>query len=463
MKNDTFVLEGKPFFPLGVNYIVQLQWNDTACWAAPCRNYEVPGTFRFLSRDSSLMQIKAEFALMRNMGFNSVRITSLASDLQPLEGNTGLALHSQYGTGMDTLFPLNNATMPRYLDAVDELVTLAQESGLKLVMLVRLVPGEALYEKQFAQLADRFRDRPVVMAYDLFNEPLYFDVHDRPKADVYPVVSGWQRLLKAHAPHQLSTIGLVGVPEVFAWDPNILDVDFISFHPYEYQPEQVRNELRWYGEHVDKPWIIGETSLPADNDSVPYTDQLEFARKTLAQARACGAVGYTWWQFQDVGWGRFHSDYMGVLDRTGETRVADGLPVVHGTVKPVAEAFREFRADVAPSDCPALPNYYNFSSLSAARLTGRILDEQGKPIEGGVVTGWDAGWSTSYYTISKSDGSFALYGDFPFHHWMASATRYSMVRGDVQPNTYFTDSSGTPTFFLGELRLDRISYADPKP
>jgi hypothetical protein len=135
-----------------------------------------------------------------------------------------------------------------------------------------------------------------------------------------------------------------GVPEVFAWDPNILDVDFISFHPYEYQPEQVRNELRWYGEHVDKPWIIGETSLPADNDSVPYTDQLEFARKTLAQARACGAVGYTWWQFQDVGWGRFHSDYMGVLDRTGETRVADGLPVVHGTVKPVAEAFREFRA-----------------------------------------------------------------------------------------------------------------------
>jgi hypothetical protein len=141
LKNDTFVLEGKPFFPLGVNYIVQLQWNDTACWAAPCRNYEVPGTFRFLSRDSSLMQIKAEFALMRNMGFNSVRITSLASDLQPLEGNTGLALHSQYGTGMDTLFPLNNATMPRYLDAVDELVTLAQESGLKLVMLVRLVPG----------------------------------------------------------------------------------------------------------------------------------------------------------------------------------------------------------------------------------------------------------------------------------------------------------------------------------
>ncbi|MGV9013487.1 MAG: cellulase family glycosylhydrolase [Flavobacteriales bacterium] len=462
LENGAFAVEGKPFFPLGVNYIVQLQWNDTACWAAPCRNYEVPGTFRYLSRDSSLLQIKAEFALMRSMGFNSVRITSLASDLQPLEGNTGLALHSQYGTGKDTLFPLTSATMPRYLDAVEDVVDLAQEAGLKLMILVRLVPGEVPYEKQFAQLADRFRDRPTVMAYDLFNEPLYFDVHDRPKADVYQLVLGWQQLVKAHAPHQLSTIGLVGVPEVFAWDPNILDVDFISFHPYEYQPEQVRNELRWYGENVDKPWIIGETSLPADNDSVPYTDQLEFARRTLTQARACGAVGYTWWQFQDVGWGRFHSDYMGVLSRSGTTHVADGLPDVHGTVKPVAEAFRAFKPEAAPGPGVELPNYYNFSSLHTARLIGKLMDSAGMPIEGGVVTGWDADWNTSYYTISKSDGSFELYSDFPFHHWMASATRREMVRGDVRPSTYITDSSGTPTFYLGELRLEHLPFAYPE-
>jgi hypothetical protein len=46
---------------------------------------------------------------------------------------------------------------------------------------------------------------------------------------------------------------------------------------------------------------------------------------------------------------------------------------------------------------------------------------------------------------------------------MASATRYSMVRGDVRPNTYITDSSGTPTFYLGDLRVEHLSFADPKP
>lgn len=158
------------------------------------------------------------------------------------------------------------------------------------------------------------------MAYDLFNEPLYFDVpHHRPKEEVHEVVKRWRQLVRKHAPHQLVTIGLVGVPEVFAWDPAILDVDFISFHPYEYEPDQVRNEIHWYGQHVEKPWIVGETAIPADNDSVPYADQLEFARKTLAQTVACGGIGYSWWQFKDVHWGKFHADHMGVVNREGWT------------------------------------------------------------------------------------------------------------------------------------------------
>jgi len=463
LKNGAFTLDGQPFFPLGVNYVMQLQCIDSACWAAPCRNYERGDTFRYKTRDSTLMQIKAEFRLMRSTGFNSVRLAGLASDLKAKEGSNGIFMNSQYGRGGDSLYALSGVRLTRYLDAVAAVVGLAKEEGLKLVILVRLRPEHPEWEEFFKRLAGRFGDDPTVMAYDFFNEPLYFDIHDRPKTDVYELVKHWHWLMKAEAPHQLSTIGLVGVPEVFAWDPNILAVDFISFHPYEYQREQVRNEMRWYGQYVDKPWIIGETAIPADNDSVPYADQLAFARKTLEQARACGAVGYTWWQFKDVGWGTFHADYMGVMSRAGDTRVDDALPQVQGTVKPVAQAFREFDPNAPRGQCAQLPNYYNFSSLTSARLTGRLLDEQGKPIEGGVVTGWNAGWTSSYFTITKSDGSFALYSNFPFHHWMASATRYSMVRGDVRPNTYITDTSGTPTFYLGELRVERLSFADPKP
>ncbi len=463
LQNGAFTLEGKPFFPLGVNYVVQLQCIDSACWAAPSRNYERGDTFRYKTRDSSLLEMKAEFRLMRGMGFNCVRLAGLVSDLQAKEGSSEVFMNTQYGRGGDSLYALHGVRLTRYLDAVSDVVQLAKEEGLKLVILVRLRPEHPEWEEFFKQLAARFSNDPTVMAYDFFNEPLYFDVHDRPKKDVYELVKHWHWLMKAEAPHQLSTIGLVGVPEVFAWDPNILDVDFISFHPYEYEPEQVRNEMHWYGQYVDKPWIIGETAIPADNDSVPYADQLAFARKTLEQARACGAVGYTWWQFKDVGWGTFHADYMGVMSRVGNTHVVDGLPVVQGSVKPVAEAFRDFNPNAPRGACLQLPNYYNFSSLTSARLTGRLLDEQDRPIEGGVVTAWNAGWSSSYYTITKSDGSFALYSDFPFHHWMASATRYSMVRGDVRPNTYITDSSGTPTFFIGDLRVEHLPFADPKP
>lgn len=46
------------FFPVALNYIADLQWNDTACWAASCRNYERADRYRFSTRDSSLMQIE---------------------------------------------------------------------------------------------------------------------------------------------------------------------------------------------------------------------------------------------------------------------------------------------------------------------------------------------------------------------------------------------------------------------
>ncbi len=456
LEDGKFRLDGQPFFPVAVNYIAHLQFNDSTCWPAPFRNYERNDRFRYTNKDSALLLLKAEFTLIRKMGFNSVRVTNLASDMK-LKGDSLFPyLPAQYGAGKDSLYPLTGRHVGQYLEAVDELAEIAEETGLKVVLLVKLFPGVSAYERQAAKLLDRLKDRPAIMAYDFFNEPLYFDIHDRPKREVHQVVQHWQQLFKQHAPHQLTTIGLVGVPEVFAWDPNVLDVDFISFHPYEYEPNQVLSELYWYGEQVDKPWIIGETSLPADNDSVPYADQLAFARKTLAQTVACGGVGYSWWQYKDVKWGRFHSDYMGVLKQEGTTDVAPGLPDVDGTVKPVAQAFSEFKAEAVAGTCEKPANYYNFSSLHGAKLTGKLLDQDRKPIEGGVILGWNEHWTRSYYTKSKADGSFELFGDFRFHHWMVSATRYSMERGDCMPGAFYSGADSVPVYYLGELTLEHM-------
>lgn len=460
LENGAFVENDEPYFPLAINYIADLQWNDTACWAASCRNYERADRFRFNTRDSSLMQIEGEFTLIKRMGFNTVRIVGIASDLVFPPGNDTLHLQGRFGMGDDSLYTFAGDHEQRYLRAIDELLQVAERTKLKVILLVRLVPGEKPYEDHLVRLADRFRDRPALLAYDLFNEPLYFDMpHHRPKTEVHEVVKRWRQLVKEHAPHQLVTIGLVGVPEVFAWDPNILDVDFISFHPYEYEPEQVRNEIRWYGQHVDKPWIIGETAIPADNDSVLYADQLAFARKTLDQTLACGGIGYSWWQFKDVHWGRFHADHMGVVDRAGWTEAGPGMPPIEGTVKPVVEAFTSFDRNTDHGTCVKLPNYYNFSSLHEAKLTGWLVDQDRRPIEGGVVLGWNEHWTRSYYTISKADGSFDLFGDFRFHHWMASATRYSMVRGDCRPNAFLTRADSVPAYYLGDLVLDPLRFA----
>ncbi|MCO6481945.1 MAG: cellulase family glycosylhydrolase [Flavobacteriales bacterium] len=457
MADGHMELDGKPFFPIALNYIADLQWNDTACWAAPCRNYERADLFRFSTRDSTLKLIEAEFRLIRQLGFNTVRIVGIASDLVELGPDEPVYLQARYGSGVDSLFALSREHEDRYLQAMDELLQVAERTGLKVILLVRLRVDQPRFVEQCLLLADRFRDRPVIMAYDLFNEPLYFDrPHHRPKDEVHRIVKHWRGLMRKHAPDQLTTIGLAGLPEVFSWDPNILDVDFISFHPYEYEPEQVRNEIHWYGEYVKKPWMIGETAIPADNDSVPYSTQLAFARKTVAQTLACGGIGYSWWQFKDVAWQRFHPSYMGVMDRKGWTEVDPALPPLEGTVKPVAKAFQEFDLTARKGHCEALPNYYNYSSFHTAKIYGRLVDRDRKPVPGGAVYGWNEDWSVPWYTIAKEDGTFELHGNFRYHHWMASATRYSMVRGDCQPGAYVTGSDGTASYYLGEIVLERL-------
>jgi hypothetical protein len=296
------------------------------------------------------------------------------------------------------------------------------------------------------------------MAYDLFNEPLYFDKPERDKKEVYEITRRWKKLCKRNSPRQLITIGLAGIREVHAWDPMTVNADFISFHPYEHEPEQVRNEIYWYSKYVKKPWLIGETAIPADDDSVPYREQKEFANKTLKQALNCGAWGYSWWQYKDVRWQKFHSSYMGVINRNGQTKAGTDDLIVNGTPKMVAEVFKKFDPNARKDSCICLDNYFNYSQHHACRIIGRLLDKKNKPIEGGIILAWNQWWSSSYHTITKPDGSFELLGDFPFYHWIASANAYSIVRGDVLPDTARKYPDGIPTMDIGTLKIEKLSF-----
>ena len=453
---DGFRIHGKPFFPMVVNYIASVRAVGDSLWIGPSPNY---ASFdpRSASRERHMAALRADMELIRELGFNTVRMVGFAD--QAFERDSlWFTVHNS--ADRDTLIQLEkDGSYERYLQAVSDMLDAVRAAGLRAILLTQVRPYRTINDDHFARIADRFANDTVIMAYDLFNEPLYFDRPERPKEEAHGILRHWRDLFDTHAPNQLYTLGLTGIRETFEFDPNMLGVDFISYHPYEYEPDQVRNELRWYHNNVDVPWIIGETAIPADNDSVPYEAQRSFAEKTLLQSRACGALGYSWWQFQDVEWGTFHADHMGVLNRDGVTRTASGAEV-KGSVKPVAEAFKDFDPWADVGECLCLPNYLNYSSGKVCKVTGRLVDGDGNPINEGVILAWNEHWNTSHHTTSERDGRFELHAPFWLYHWMASGTRYSMDRGDCNPNGFRRGADGIPAYELGDIVLARLTFVE---
>ncbi|HEX5000922.1 MAG TPA: cellulase family glycosylhydrolase [Bacteroidia bacterium] len=457
LENGTFYLDHEKFYPVALNYMVSLQANDSTMWPSSFRAYGINSNFNYTTKDSSLMQLQAEMQMIKDLGFNTVRLVGIGEQNIENKRNGLLSVNAQIGNERDTTFYLaSEKNYNLYFNALDELFDAAGKAGLKVIFLTRVFNEVKSTEKHLTRILDRFQNDSVIMAWDLFNEPLYFDSLERDKKQVYEISANWTRLVKKHAPHQLSTIGLTGIREVFEWDPNILSFDFLSIHPYEYEPDQVRNEMYWYAHYIKLPWIIGETSLPADGDSVPYSDQAAFAKKTLDRTYNCNGIGYSWWQYKDVEWFNFHSNFMGVMSHLGDTVNSLGQHIF-GNVKPVAEVFQKYHPFPLKKNCDCLPNYYNYSENHDFRLTGKLTDNKGKPIEGGVILAWNKEWSHSYHTVTKKDGSFELLGNYPFYHWIASATLFSVVRGDCDPYNAF-NRDGIPTFDLGELKIKKLDY-----
>jgi len=463
MGDHSFKLKGKDFFPLAVNYMAAMQTDGKEYWARPAIDYSRDTSKVNMTKEACLRELRADMILIRKMGFNSVRVVGFSEVSLADDSNKFSALEARLFVGSDKFIAqsLSDSTIDqKYFDALAQLFKEANDAGLKIILAVRTRPEVLTTEIFLDRITKYFRNDATLMAYDLFNEPLYFDKPERNKKEIHEVTRKWKRLCHRNAPRQLVTIGLSGIREVHAWDPTTIDVDFVSFHPYEHEPEQVRNELTWYNRFVKKPWIIGETAIPADNDSVPYEDQKLFAEKTLTQAHNCGAWGYTWWQYKDVHWPKFHSSFMGVTNWKGETILPGDNLVVYGTVKPVAEAFQKFNPSAPKGECICLSNYYNYSKHRDFSVKGKLVDDKNNPIEGGIIVAWDKTWKDLYHTISKADGSFELFGNFPFYHWMASANAYTMVRGESLPSIAKRDSNGTLTIDLGNLKIIKLSFED---
>ena len=134
-----------------------------------------------------------------------------------------------------------------------------------------------------------------------------------------------------------------------------------------------------------------------------------------------------------------------------------GLVSKNGKPKKAISVFQDFNPTKNKGDCLCLINYYNYSESDVFLLKGKLVDKNNSPIEGGVILAWNEDWTHSYHTITKKDGAFELKGSYPFYHWMASATKHEMIRGNILPDTVTTSF---PTFDLGVLAINRLDFLD---
>ena len=405
-----FKLKNEKYFPLMLNYILSYRNINDEFIVSPHIDYEEVGVYESNTKEDIQEQLRAHFQLIREMGFNSVR---LCFDRVSVEED-----RIYYGADGKKYFIDSDYAV--VLNGLESVIDIAEEKDLRVMLLIKSPVENKDLENFSVRILEKFSSNPVIFSYDFMNEPLYFDTNpNRAKKEACGIVTRWMEMVNGYAPNQLFTIGFSEPIEVFEWDPELLPVDFIAFHTYH--PLRVKNEVYWYSTYVNKPWMIGETSLPAENDSVPYEDQAMFMKDLYEYVVDCGGAGFGWWDFQEGVWGNFEAKYTGMLNHEGTTTTSDGKYTVIGTVKPVAEVIPGL-LNYKPKAKEIPVNYFNMMGYDNIVIKGRILDKKTKePVGGAVIRGWNEWWTVGLNTFTNGNGEFTIYSNDECVHFAISA------------------------------------------
>src|SRR5574344_609292 len=401
LDSTRFMLNDSVWFPLMLNYKVDWRrWGDTVC-VSPAYYYDSVEAWDANSAMQTREQMMRHFADIQGLGFNALRV---CIDVVATAGEG-----PYYGSKDAPCYLVRDSAA--IFSGLRAMLDIADQCGLRVMLLLKppLTPDLTSFTEA---LLHHFANRPTVFAYDFMNEPLYFDQQTRKdKAEIYTIVDGWRQMMNRYAPHQLFTIGFAEPIEVFEWDPSILPVDFVQMHTYH--PLRVVNEMYWYGRFSGKPWMVGETALPADGDSVDYQWQSRFLRETYRAALANGACGYGWWEFQDCPNGdNFDARNGGIYAIKGSKRMA----------KPVANEVHTLQYITTAALNPNhLCNYYNMLGYNNILITGRVINRKnGRPVEGAVIRGWNEDWSVGQNTFTDAKGNFTLFSNDVCTHFEIS-------------------------------------------
>ena len=450
IEGQKFVLNGKDYYPVAVNYLLQITKNHTnnTYYLSPNWNYSnlwgIPDTggerrYIYSTTDDigiSHNKLVNDISKMRGRGINTVRIM-------------GLNVFFKNGS---ISYP-NECSETVYFEKIEEILNLLQTFELKAILLIG-APMDAQYDMVYIDFLNRlstyFKNKTSLMGYDFLNEPNSF-IGGKQKFINSSRISNWHYSIKKNAPDHLTTIGYsYTIAAIIDWDPALHPVDFASFHIYAWSKDVqlsknvIASSLKWYCNTINKPWIVGEIGYSGTNDpSVnnprvgTESQQKDFADFTMQKALDCHCCGYTWWQFQEINWDTLWEKYLGLI-----TPFDNNQPNNGEREKAAMLSFKNFNPNsINVSNCVKPSNYYNMWGKTYLRNQGRVLDNQGNPTKDAVI-------DRSGITFSNENGYFKYYTEPTGNYYTLSVTApgYSVVQF---PN---------PGFDVGVATLFPINY-----
>lgn len=455
VEDGKFYERSERFYPIILNYLVSFQLTDNGIVLGPNPEYDSLKKMEGNSKEEVYGRIHAHFQLIKDIGFNTIRINSIDKLDYEKYFPSGAFYFFKRNFGREPLdkslgfFSIDDKNIDVY-KSIHEIVDIAEEVGLKLIITLPRPRSSSIYNETRITFLNKLflelKEEPTIFAYDFFNEPLYFDNAEhthfsdikRSKKDAYRLVLSWRRLLSSLDCQQLMTISFAEPIEIFEWDPSILPIDFVSVHSYS--PLRVPNEIYWYSKYLKKPWLVSETALPADGDSISYYEQLQFMMETLNRAENCNSQGFGWWQFQEVNWGHPEHNYTSLLNHEGVTVNSNG-DTIYGSLKPAAIFMKDYKYEVKEDgECDEMVNYKNMLGFDNYLLKGRIIDKQtSDPVEGAVIRGWTPYWHAGANTYTDEDGNFELYSNDRLVHFTLSALGMNSVSFNAEYNYELID------------------------
>ncbi len=321
VNDNKLYYQDKEFFAKACNYLVSIRIGDNSqIFVSPHSNYLTQTQLNDTqNQEEALKQLHAHFKLMKDMGFNTVRIMNASIEPkynldkliiklfrkggnetnnpdpvrvsgEPQEGGSLYKYYEQYCN-------LYNGTTPEgithLINAMQTILDVAKTYNLKVIWVMgtecRYYDGANLYRSllqneghtintQYVQalttIANTFKNHTALLAYELYHENKSFANEELPnetfvnQATVGDIVRYVNHAVKIADPNHLTTTGLFGEDTFFRLGVKpFYFTDFLNFHFYEFSDEIFNvypkgtaiNRYQYYlYKAMDYAWMIGE-------------------------------------------------------------------------------------------------------------------------------------------------------------------------------------------------------------